>query len=52
MGRRHEALNEERAMIVNKQADTMRDLNPEELESISGGAQYPTGWPDGPFGSR
>jgi hypothetical protein len=29
----------------------MRELSPVELEVVSGGYQYPVGWPDGAFGS-
>jgi hypothetical protein len=29
----------------------MRELSAEDLEAVSGGTQYPPGWPDGPFGS-
>jgi hypothetical protein len=29
----------------------MRELTADELVAVSGGSQYPPGWPDGPFGS-
>ncbi len=29
------------------ETDTIRELNLDELESVSGGAQYPTSHPDG-----
>jgi bacteriocin-like protein len=32
--------------------NVMRELNTDELEAVSGGAQFPIGWPDGPFGSK
>ena len=27
--------------------ETLREISSEELESVSGGAQHPLGWPDG-----
>lgn len=28
----------------------VRELDLDEVEAVSGGSQYPIGWPNGPFG--
>jgi hypothetical protein len=33
--------------MANTMTETVRESNSDELESVSGCAQYPIGWPDG-----
>jgi bacteriocin-like protein len=36
--------------MLEDRRDDVRELSIDELETVSGGSQYPIGWPDGPFG--
>ncbi len=39
-------------MIEKSSNKEVRELSVDELEVVSGGAQYPMDYPDGPFGPR